>query len=136
MSTDNLDSSVDNRLAFVHATRMKIVGELTKEGKIPNDLKELGMLRNVLNDLDTTSIAIKRIKSDEKVSNGNVALAMAMLTSIYKNPDLKTANISQNSNKQIAEVHVEGVVINPGELDQLSDGGIENYDAFMSRVKK
>ena len=131
--------AVDNDLAlqFTQTVRSQIATNMMQDGALTgHDQKQTGLLLTVLKDMDSQSIASKRIKAEEKTSGilGDVsALVNRVLDSVNPNSfgvhqglppvDIAAREVQQDGNIQAV----------PGEMDvnpvQL------NYKEFTGKMR-
>lgn len=77
----------DQVLDYTQGIRRQLIGHLTKDGKMPADLKEQSMLLQTLDGMDRVALGRKRIKVEEKANNNQAAMAglvAHMLTNVRR----------------------------------------------------
>lgn len=125
----------DEDLRFTHATRKLLIKQIMKDGP-PTETKEQMVLLSALNDMDRTTIGLKKIKSDEGMGNKQQAAA-AMLAAILTDPRLKQLDqipATSDAPRQIPTFDAEcvDVIVNPGELEENNKG--EDFASFNARM--
>ena len=125
---------VDRDLEYVRSKRIQIVSTLMENGKVPEDFKQLALLKDVLSDMDSTSMAKKRIKVDAKLGNVQAQAAM-LIAELFTRPDLKQVGTGgvRTVGPELPEDLVE-ITFAPGEKDDYAVQ--EDYETFMSRTSK
>ena len=138
----------DEDIAFVRDVRKQLIREMTKDedGKIqmPTETKDRMVLLTALNDMDRTSLSLKKIKSDEGIADMQ-AQAAATIAALYKDPNLKNIDVvdvvavditEEERVKRIPKFDTTQVQVEimPGELDINPVN--ESFDEFMARQKK
>jgi hypothetical protein len=124
---------VDQDIEFVREKRKLIVSHLMENGKMPDDYKELSLLKEVLSDMDTTSMARKRIKVDVKLGNVQAQAAM-LIAELFTRPDLKQLGAGGvRTVEVILPDNPTEITFAPGEKDDFPVQ--EDYEAFMSRTR-
>lgn len=113
------EQNEDEDLVFTRAIRKNMVTSMMKDGKVPNDTETLRLLQGVLTDMDRTSLAKKKIKSDEGISN-NAALAAAALTNALLDPRIKLLGLAREGEQGVVPVFADRALppAVPGELDE------------------
>lgn len=84
----------DDDIQYVQTKRKKIVEDIIKDGKLPDDPKMIAIALHALDGIDRSALSRKKIKTDEKTGAGlaNAAATIANLlqqvnASNFKNPD-------------------------------------------------
>lgn len=126
----------DQDLAFTQEVRRKLVTEIAKDGKMPEETKDRMVLLSALADMDRQSLGVKKIKSDEGLGNKQLAAA-ATLAQLFNNPELKTLGRASESAPRLSAPPVLDADIAPttiieGELDAAPSG--ESYETFTKRL--
>lgn len=117
IKNDSLDD--DQILTYTHGIRKQIVAGIMEEGKVPKDTREIQALAGVLNDMDRAAIAIKKIKSDEKVADSANVSGAALVAKLLKelNPSaIKNADVMDVTPPTLGN-EIEKPEIKPGETD-------------------
>ena len=129
MSTDNTD---DKDLSYTRQVRMRLVEDMTKD-KLPEDNKDRLTLLAVLDGIDRSALANKRIKSEEGANNAK-AIAAETIAMMFMDPRLKTYTKSQyDPNRPVPVLREDLPMPNvvEGELD--ANPAHETYESFMSK---
>lgn len=124
-STSPAEMTEDQVLAYTLSKRKKIVDELTRENKIPEDKTEVSLLVSALDGMDRAALSQKRLKADEKASQGMAGAAAAiakLLTQVNSRgsnqPDIDTGEPKvlgpDIPDPQLVPGETE---INPGQMD-------------------
>ncbi len=119
-------------LNFVRGKHYDIVKALHNDkGEIPDDTEKLSLMISTLKDMSKNSLTKMRIKSDEKIAQGNTA-TLQMATQILAS--VRVTQPALPDTKQVIELGSELPVpkILPGELDK--EGKPENFLSFTSRL--
>lgn len=125
----------DEDLRFTRATRKELIRAILKDGQ-PTETKDRMVLLSALNDMDRSTISLKKIKSDEGMGNKQQAAA-SILAAILTDPRLRQLDqnpVSSDTPRQIPtfdEACVE-IDVNPGELEDKHKG--EDYASFTARM--
>lgn len=118
------------RLNLTQQTREKIIRDLTKEGKIPEQTSDRVILMQALDGMDRTVLAKTKIKSDDRAQqqqNAATSLIAKLLTQTSVVRKKKTI-------QEITDVEIETPLLVEGELLIGSDEQL-NYNNFMSRMQ-
>lgn len=118
------------RLNLTQQTREKIIRDLTKEGKIPEQTSDRVILMQALDGMDRTVLAKTKIKSDDRAQqqqNAATSLIAKLLTQTSAVRKKKTI-------QEITDVEIETPLLVEGELLIGSDEQL-NYNNFMSRMQ-
>lgn len=119
----------DIDLNYVRQKRIGLVDMITKEG-IPDDTEKQQIMLKALSDMSKDAIAKKRIKSEEKIANGNSANT-AMVAAFL-------ARYNPNAQRTVDAVGAIPVVELPkpdlveGETDIKGTG--ESFETFTARM--
>lgn len=128
-------SQEDIDLNFIRTKRVDIVHALSDEktGKVPTDPETLSLFMANLKDWSRDALTRKRIKSDEKIAQGNTAtlqLAAQILSTV------RIVQPALPSSTQVIEIGRELPTpeLIPGELDKEGKG--ENFKSFTGRMQQ
>ena len=122
-------ASEDDDIEYVRKLRKQVVSAITVKG-IPEDNESRALLLKALADVDRTGIALKKIKSDEGISN-NAAMAADVIGKIFSDARLKTlAAYGGRADVPVLDLADDGVVVIPGELDAHAQR--VDYDSFTA----
>lgn len=125
---------VDRDLEYVREKRIQIVSSLMERGKVPEDFKQLSLLKEVLADMDSTSMAKKRIKTDVKLGNVQAQAAM-LIAELFTRPDLKKLGTEgQRTIEAVLPDSPNAITFAPGEKEDYAVQ--EDYESFMSRTSQ
>ena len=125
---------VDRDLEYVREKRIQIVSSLLERGQVPEDFKKLSLLKEVLTDMDSTSMAKKRIKTDVKLGNVQAQAAM-LIAELFTRPDLKKLGTEGHRTIEAALPELPNVItFAPGEKEDYPVQ--EDYESFMSRTSQ
>lgn len=136
MDTDNIQKD----LLYTQDLRKKLIGKLCNSDKleelnIPNDPKEIRLLLDISKTMDSQTIAIRKIESDEGINDKAVA-ASANIAHILSTRSAQELLPQSTELKgvilEIDDSLIEGVTIVEGELE--TNPTPLNYDSFMSKM--
>lgn len=125
----------DEDLEFTRSTRKKVINSLMKGG-VPNDVKELSLLLQVMADSDRSALSRKKIASDEGISSKQ-AMAQAVIAQLFQDSRSKSmgmVDVVDVVAKELPELpdHLTTISITPGELDEGLPN--EDFDGFVKRM--
>ena len=82
-SSDGNRPDYENQtLNYVQDIRLKMVGEILKDGPLPKSKADVMQLGILLGDVEKQALAKMRIKQDAKDTNAHLAMAAAVLSSL------------------------------------------------------
>jgi hypothetical protein len=125
----------DQDLEFTKSVRKKLINSLTKDcTKMPEDVKDQSILLQALDGMDRMSIAKKKIKSDEGISDKQL-IAAETISQIFKTKDIRQIHRSDEIGEiKLLEAGVVDVVILEGELEDTPRSN--NYESFMAKYQR
>lgn len=124
----------DTDLAYTRRLRMRLIDDMTANGKMPGDNKDRITLLAALNDMDRAALGSKKIKSDQGIADMQ-AQAAQLLATMFNDPNVKKIGVVvEGAVREIPtiddlDINVE---VKPGELD--INPTQENYDSFTKRL--
>lgn len=119
----------DIDLNYVRQKRIGLVDMITKEG-IPDDSEKQQIMLKALSDMSKDAIAKKRIKSEEKIANGNsanTAMVAAFLARYNPNASRTTEVVGVIPNVELPKPDLV-----EGETDIKGTG--ESFVSFTTRM--
>ena len=131
-------SDADADLSATQRVRWMMVGKLTRNNTCPEDPKEIKAVAALLDGIDRQILTIKKIQSDEGISNNQLAAA-GIISQLFGDPRSKmsaqpptTEEGLKRSIPVLDESAIEPQVVVPGELG--GQGSQETYKDFMARM--
>ncbi len=108
-ATDIMSLEDQARLELTLRTREKIILELTKEGKMPQEITDRDFLMKALDGMDRTVLSKAKIKSDD-----NAAQTQAQTSKVIAELLLRVGNVPSNTRRKemidIGDVEVTDLV--------------------------
>ena len=121
----------DTDLQYTRDKRIQLVEAITKKGtSVPEDIKDRSILLSALDGIDKAALAKKKIKSDEGISNSQVAAA-AIIAEIYTTKNVRALAIDTGGVIPLLNNTIPDAAVVYGELDTVSEP--LNYDTFISK---
>lgn len=124
----------DIDLAYTRRLRMKLIDDMTANGKMPDDNKDRITLLAALNDMDRAALGSKKIKSDQGIANMQ-AQAAQLLATMFNDPNVKKIGVAvEGAVREIPTIDDLDIAVDvkPGELD--INPTQESYDSFTKRL--
>jgi hypothetical protein len=120
------EMSEDQVLAYTQSKRRHIVEKLTIDGKVPDEKTEVSLLISALDGMDRAALTNKRIKADEKASQGIagaasvIAKLLTQVNSKGKSTDLEIisgAPLTLGTDIPAPDLVPGEIEITPGQMD-------------------
>ena len=120
---------------FVKNIRVGIINSLTQNGTvIPENIAKLRVLKEVLMEMDSTTVAVKRVGVDKSAAQGNIALAqsiMAVLASQKAEPLTRDLPLVE---RVVPQPNLPVYV--PVEGEAVLNVSAEDYHSFIKRTSQ
>ena len=121
------------RIALSQGVRERIIAEMTKDGKIPEDNGDRNFLLSALDGLDRTSLSRMKIKVEDKAATAQ-AQASSMVADILNSLSSKTISQSIPQTDRVAPTLSNDVQVTDRVVGETSIGTQnQNYKEFMER---
>ncbi len=123
----------DQEISFAQDMRKRLVNDMIKDGKFPEDPKEKTILLHALADMDRSSLGRKRITGD-KAGVAAQAASVALIAEMLRDP--RAARVGQADGIRTQAPRLPDTIqperVLPGEL--TSTPSSETYTSFTQRM--